>query len=298
MTTGHGQNANKQSIFFLKSTLDFPTDDISNEYVFFVFHWSLLGSSRMPRPGKIPHALKGHFHNSRSCIDIREGRVHAVKANTHNRKWHNVVTVRGASIAVNTRTVGANRALTESTEPFHMVTFGSGADTFYWGQYRYETLGRHDGQLTFELKYVGPGDMQVCLPAGAKECRSRLETRWEAAFEVSGTPTTYEPATLKLPSTELLPDKEYTPDYWLPEAQTFIEIKGPPPTEEEFEKCRLSTELGFRIKMFRGGPDGFDCHDWDSNGKRTTTHHASWYRYLHPGPQRKRRKIHNVSHTI
>ena len=89
--------------------------------------------------------------------------------------------------------------------------------------------------------------------------------------------------------------KEYTPDVWLHSDREFIEIKGPPPSEEEFEKCRLTTELGFKIKMFRGGPDGFTCYNWSSDGKRTKSDHASYYRYLHPRTSRKRRKLHNVA---
>ena len=249
----------------------------------------------MSRPALIPHAIRGYFHNKKSCIDIRNGRVHAIKANTNNRKWHNVVNIRGASIAMNRRTPKDNRLLMESTIPFHVVTFGCGADTYYWGRYRFQRKGRHDGQSTFELKYVDAGDLKECGPVGTEQRRSRLEERWQDAFEVSSKEFVYEPATLKLPSTDMLPDKEYTPDYWLPASSTFIEIKGPPPSDEEFEKCRLSTQLGFKIKMFHGGPDGFDCYDWSKDGKRTKKHHASWYRYLHPNPQRKRRKLYNAS---
>ena len=255
----------------------------------------ILTTKTMSRPALIPHHLKSTFHNKGSCIDVRDGRVHAIKANTNNRKWHNVVTKTKAAIAINPRTPRENKLVFNANEPFHVVSFGCGADTYYWGLYKFVKKKTYDGQQCFELKFVNTGLLDQCLPAGSTQTRSRLEERWIDAFNVSSTEYTYEPATLKLPSSELLPDKEYTPDIWLPQTSTFVEIKGPPPSEKEFEKCRLSTTLGFKIKMFHGGPDGFDCYDWSEDGKRSKTHHASWYRYLHPSGSRKRRKIHNVA---
>lgn len=249
----------------------------------------------MNRPALIPHALKAHFHNKNCCIDVRSKVAYAMKANTNNRSWHNVITLDKAAIAINHRTKHANRSVDNSKEPIHMLSFGCGADTFYWGRYRFVRRRTYQGQECFELKYVDDGDLAMCLPKGAHQTRSHLEKQWLDAFHVSGTEHVYEPATLHLPSSELLPDKEYTPDIWLPDKKEFIEIKGPAPNVKELEKCRLTTQLGFNIKMFHGAPDGFTCYEWDENGKCSQTRHASWYRYLHPRSARKRRKIHNVS---
>jgi len=249
----------------------------------------------MIRPALVPHHLKGLFHDKKSCIDIRSGKAHAIKANTNNRSWHNVVTLEGAAVAINTRTKYANNAITTSKEPFHVVSFGCGADTLYWGRYSFVCIKKYNGQECFQLRYEDDGDLDMCLPKNAQQTRSYLEEKWLDAFDVSALKHAYEPATLHLPASELLPNKEYTPDVWLPTRQEFIEIKGPSPNAEELEKCRLTSQLGFNIKMFRGAPDGFDCYTWDEEGKCEKSHHRSWYRYLHPSHARKRRRIHNVS---
>lgn len=248
----------------------------------------------MSRPALVPHHLKSLFHNKRSCIDVRNGHMYAIKANTNNRSWHNVVTKDKAAIAINVRTRDDNNAVFESTEPFHVLTFGCGADTYYWGRYSFVRKKTYGGQACFELKFADNGALGQCLSPNQAQTRSRLEDKWIKAFKGSDTAHTYEPATLKLPSSKLLPDKEYTPDIWFPETREFIEIKGPEPSAKEFEKCRLTTQLGFQIKLFRGGPDGFDCYEWSEDGKRSHKHYASWYRYLHPRNERKRRKLHNI----
>ena len=243
----------------------------------------------MQRPALIPHHLKETFHNKKSCIDVRHNKVHALKANTNNRTWKNIVNTRRAIIAMNTRTDFHNNLLISSDAPFHLVTFGCGADTYYWGRYKYKCISEYEGSPSFILTYVDTGYLNMCMDTNCTNMRSKLEERWKDAFQVSDTRHAYEPATLKLSN-----DKEYTPDFWLPQTSTFIEIKGPPPTETELNKCKLASQLGFRIKMFHGGPDGFDCYEWPHDGSFQVRRHASWYRYLHPKPNRKRRRLHNV----
>ena len=252
----------------------------------------------MNRPALIPNDLKALFHNKNCCIDVRDNKPFSLKANTSNRNWHNVVTLEKAAVAINHRTKRANSAVRKSTQPFHVLTFGCGADTYYWGRYRFACVRTFQGQTCFELHYVDDGDLHLCSPKDARQTRSHLESQWLDAFQVSGTEHVYEPATLHLPPSELLPDKQYTPDIWLPDKQEFIEIKGPNPSAEELEKCRLTTELGFKIRLFHGAPDGFVCYDWDKNGKCRSSKHRSWYRYIHPCAVRKKRKLHNVSQNV
>ena len=193
-----------------------------------------------------------------------------------------------AEISMNPRTTRENNLVGE--QPFHVISFGCGADTYYWGRYK---CVRKDA--SFHLEYVDEGDLNRCRSSGATNTRSYLEKRWLAAFEVAKTLNTFEPATVKFAPCRVFPTgKEYTPDVWLHKEREFVEIKGPPPNEEEFEKCRLTNELGFKIRMFRGGPDGFTCYDWDKEGTRSKSDHTSYYRYLHPKPLRKKRKIHNI----
>lgn len=250
----------------------------------------------MSRPALIPHDLKYHFHNKNCCIDVRDGQVHAIKANTNNRNWHNVVTLEQAAIAMNKCTKRANKSLTSSTQPVHVVSFGCGANSYYWGRYTFVRMKTYEGIECFQLRYVDDGDLSMCLPKDTTQTRSKLEKQWLDAFHVSGTEHKYEPATMHLPASATLPDKEYTPDIWFPSTHEFVEIKGKKPSAEELEKCRLTSQLGFKIKMFRGAPDGFDCYEWSEDGKYTKTHHKSWYRYVHPRAPRKRRRLHNVTH--
>ena len=240
----------------------------------------------MSRPALIPHNQKALFHNKKSCIDIRDGQVHSIKANTNNRTWFNEVNADSATISINPRTTRDNRLVYTSTEPFHVLSFGCGADTYYWG--RYKCVG---GQRLkqFKLVYVDDGSLDACLPPGATNHRSQLETSWSKAFEKQGIAATFEPATMKLPD-----GTEYTPDFWLPETSTFIEIKGPNPTKREFIKCVETRRLGFKIKMFHGSPSDFDVYDWSTAGKMIKREESTFYRYLHPVGSRKRRRIHNA----
>ena len=251
----------------------------------------------MFRPAVIPHRLKENFHNKRCCIDVRNGKVHAMKINTNNRNWHNKIDLQQAIVAVNPKTRRENRLVFRQKEPFHMLSFGCGADTKYWGRYVCRVVGSSlSGTTAFHLEYVDDGQLDQCLPVGERNTsRSYLERQWDKAFAVAGTVNIYEPATMTLPPCSTFPHgKEYSPDVWCPVSGMFIEIKGPPPTEEEFEKCRLTRLLGFKIQMFRGAPDGFDCYEWDADGERSLRTYASYYRYLHPKKSRKRRRLYNV----
>lgn len=241
----------------------------------------------MSRPALIPHNLKPLFHSKKSCIDIRNGQVHSIKANTNNRKWFNEVTPTSATISINPRTARDNQAVYTSTEPFHVLSFGCGADTYYWGRYKC-VGGKRNKQ--FKLVYVDDGLLDACLSPGETNHRSKLETSWAEAFKGQDIKATFEPATMKLSD-----GSEYTPDFWLPETSTFIEIKGPNPTKREFLKCAETRRLGFNIKMFHGSPTDFVEYDWTNAGTMTMREHESFYRYLHPRTARKRRKLHNVA---
>lgn len=249
-------------------------------------------TQKMSRPGLIPHRMKSMFHQANCCIDVRRGKVHAIKANLYNRIWHNTVGLESASISVNKKTVASNRLVRNAKEPFHLLSYGTGADTMYWG--RYICVGGTD---TFELEYVDDGLLHLCETTATKSKRSFLETLWADAFEKHGIKAIFEPVTARLPGEPFgqIVERMYNPDFWLPEANVFIEIKGPPPKDEEFLKCKLTRNLGFKIKMFHGSPDGFTEYDWDAKGRMTSKKHKSFYKYLHPERKRKRRKIYNVA---
>jgi len=80
--------------------------------------------------------------------------------------------------------------------------------------------------------------------------RSRLEARWAVFFEAAGLKWEYEPEGYHLPS------GDYLPDFFLPEIQTWIEVKpdvdlGARPTDLIGE---LAEHTGNRAMIVRGMP--------------------------------------------
>lgn len=58
---------------------------------------------------------------------------------------------------------------------------------------------------------------------GGRMMRSRLEARWAASLDLAGLVWSYEPEMFDLPT-----GVRYVPDFYLPEADTWIEVKAPP----------------------------------------------------------------------
>lgn len=78
--------------------------------------------------------------------------------------------------------------------------------------------------------------------------RSRLEARWAVFFDRIGIPWEYEKEGYILED-----DTWYLPDFWLPEQEYWIEIKGQAPTSEEREKAlRLAQASNQYVFMFEG----------------------------------------------
>lgn len=63
--------------------------------------------------------------------------------------------------------------------------------------------------------------------------RSRLEARWAVAFDKLGLEWTYEEEGFELPS------GRYLPDFFFPDLNTYVEIKGRMPTEGDKDLLRL-----------------------------------------------------------
>lgn len=81
--------------------------------------------------------------------------------------------------------------------------------------------------------------------------RSRLEARWAVFFDALGTEWKYEDEGFHLPNGE-----QYLPDFWLPQLETFAEIKGKPFTPAEMQRCRLLAEAtGHVVMMLDGTPE-------------------------------------------
>jgi len=77
--------------------------------------------------------------------------------------------------------------------------------------------------------------------------RSRLEARWALFFDTLGISYEYEKEGYDLEGTW------YLPDFWLPEKQCWVEIKGENPTEEEIRKAKLlALYTGYEVYIFSG----------------------------------------------
>ncbi len=78
--------------------------------------------------------------------------------------------------------------------------------------------------------------------------RSRLEARWAVFFDTLGVRYQYEPEGFVLGNGTM-----YLPDFWLPDLDAWMEIKGKEPTEQEQAKMgMLSEESGKVVYVFFG----------------------------------------------
>lgn len=79
--------------------------------------------------------------------------------------------------------------------------------------------------------------------------RSRAEARWAIFFEYAGISFDYEPEGV------VLDGASYLPDFWLPDAQTWFEVKGADPTPQERNLCsRLAAESARQCLLAVGPP--------------------------------------------
>jgi hypothetical protein len=78
--------------------------------------------------------------------------------------------------------------------------------------------------------------------------RSRSEARWAVFFNALGVPYEYEKEGFDLEGVG-----RYLPDFWLPEQDFWIEIKGSEPTSDEGERASaLARATGKRVFVFFG----------------------------------------------
>lgn len=92
--------------------------------------------------------------------------------------------------------------------------------------------------------------------------RSRLEARWAVFFDTLGIRYEYEWQDY------VVGGKRYLPDFWLPEQQCFVEIKGQDPKDSEIEKIGdLACATQKNAHLFFGGiklPPDIDSLGWSA----------------------------------
>ena len=76
--------------------------------------------------------------------------------------------------------------------------------------------------------------------------RSRLEARWAVFFDALGIRYEYEKEGFELDD-----GTRYLPDFYLPEVKTWVEIKGPFPSQDDWEKCERFATLVQKDARFR-----------------------------------------------
>lgn len=82
---------------------------------------------------------------------------------------------------------------------------------------------------------------------GGYHFRSRLEARWAVFFDALKVPYRYEAEGFDLGGVR------YLPDFFLPEQDCFVEVKGVKPTDEESDKAqRLANASDKRVFVFFG----------------------------------------------
>lgn len=204
-------------------------------------------------PRIIPSDMRDRLHSAPSCIDARTDGHLAIKCRVTERggAWRNRVEGSRASIAVNRQTATDN-ARVRSGAPCHLLTFTTGADTFYWGRYR--CVG--GGADRFEMERIedDPEAQALLAQLGAgfpssPAYRSRLERAYAERFKKGGVAARYEPVTLHLSET-----RQYTPDFMIsapPHAPLLIEIKGAV-VDEEIALCSRVALMGFHIALLFG----------------------------------------------
>ena len=85
--------------------------------------------------------------------------------------------------------------------------------------------------------------------------RSRTEAKWAYVFDKLNIKYLYENEGYELENGDW-----YLPDFYLPEQDFFIEIKGTTPNQKELDKCSfLANGLNKPVVMVIGNPDSFNA---------------------------------------
>jgi hypothetical protein len=94
--------------------------------------------------------------------------------------------------------------------------------------------------------------------------RSRLEARWAVFFNALGVKYEYEKEGFQLKNVW------YLPDFWLPEVNAFVEVKGETPSKEEIAKCSALCLYSEKSVILVPGDNfaepeyhEFYFHEWD-----------------------------------
>jgi hypothetical protein len=109
--------------------------------------------------------------------------------------------------------------------------------------------------------------------------RSRLEARWAVFLSTLGVQWEYEAE-----GYELSDGTRYLPDFWLPNEQAWIEVKGADPSPDEMATCaQLADEAGLPVIMVVGTP-GYELVECPREDYRQPTHDEIVFLGYNPPP--------------
>jgi hypothetical protein len=155
-----------------------------------------------------------------------------------------------------------------------------GDDTFVRGFFSVVAETRDHFQLTFQAPWLPE---EESLYHDGVTYHSKLEIQFAKFFQALDVPFWYEPATFNLGLVK------YTPDFFLPLLQAYVEVKPTYPTESEIALCEQVAKMGISIYLayagsvkpshameraskskygFRPHSDGIKVIAWDSSGVR------------------------------
>lgn len=88
--------------------------------------------------------------------------------------------------------------------------------------------------------------------------RSRLEARWAIFWDALGVEWDYEVQGFHTPA------GGYLPDFYLPNEEMYVEIKGPRPSAQELAKCQAIPDLIILVGSIPRKPEDLVWWDWQT----------------------------------
>ena len=201
------------------------------------------------------------IHDQNQCVCVREDHrgvayAHCIKFSTNkNNRYLNTIGDGVANVPMNQRTPRENKLVQKSnaSHPLHVITYSGGPGTLYHGRYVCEDPGNHKA---FVLRYHDRGIADGITVETKETRRSPFEEAAERFFETRGFRASYEPCQFPWGHE----GRNYTPDFYIPRAHCFVEIKGfmapdgneAEPTQETLAKCQAVSQKGFAIVLVQG----------------------------------------------
>ena len=211
-------------------------------------------------PIQITSAEAKRLHGNSKCIHVRthpqtkKQYAHCIKFNASpGNRWNNAIGDGKAQIGMNPKTVRDNCLVLQSRPecPVHVITFDGGPVTLYHGRY---VCTDPSNTSTCMMEFFDRGLADELEQETEETRRSKLEEDADTFFKNRGFEAIYEPCMFRWGQS-----RHYTPDFYIPRASCFVEIKGSlspdgeaEPTQETLAKCKAVSQKGFAIVLVQG----------------------------------------------